>query len=464
MKFDRLKFCGWGILFVSLLLRAAVMIRDPSQLTTDRDLYLGIASEIRSGHGFATPGSIPPRPTAYRPPLYPLLLALSGGTSWGVAGLHLVMAVVMVIATGAVAARCLCSCQEPVTWGPLAAGAIVAFDPLLIRYSSQPMTETLCSCLTSLLMYALIRERDSRAIVSEVTELNGAIGRPSASQSVLIPRWYWSFASGIMWGLCLLARPTYLVPLGLWTLIRLMTSGPRSIRQTWNSVGLACVAALVVISPWMTRNWFVLGSPIATTTHGGYTLWLANNPTYYTEVIDRGGHAWEGKSLEQWQKETNSAMDRLSIDGEVARDRWQGDMARDFIRANPWRFMTACLHRGRSFWSIWPGRSAETGIPQPILIVIAGCYAALWVSGVWAAWWIVRRGQIRTVKSAFVLIAGFWGVHLVYWTDARMRAPIMPAVAILVSVGFCLSTSRKSYSVAEVSSLPCVPPDSLAGL
>ena len=50
----------------------------------DRDLYLGIAGEMRAGHGFATPGSDPPRATAFRPPLYPLLLVLTGGGRLGI--------------------------------------------------------------------------------------------------------------------------------------------------------------------------------------------------------------------------------------------------------------------------------------------------------------------------------------------------------------------------------------------
>ena len=46
-----------------------------------------------------------------------------------------------------------------------------------------------------------------------------------------------------------------------------------------------------------------------------------------------------------------------------------------------------------------------------------------------------RQGEWRGLLLAYSLILGFAVVHLVYWTDGRMRAPIMPAVAVLVAVG-----------------------------
>ena len=45
--------------------------------------------------------------------------------------------------------------------------------------------------------------------------------------------------------------------------------------------GLLAVTLVLVLSPWMIRNLLVFGEPVWTTTHGGYTLALANNPVYY---------------------------------------------------------------------------------------------------------------------------------------------------------------------------------------
>ena len=70
-----------------------------------------------------------------------------------------------------------------------------------------------------------------------------------------------------------------------------------------------------------------------------------------------------------------------------------------------------------------------------MLWVIASGYAALWVGGVVAILRLILGGQWRPLLLTGSLIVGFAAVHLVYWTDARMRAPVMPAVAILVAWG-----------------------------
>ena len=79
-------------------------------------------------------------PTAYRPPLYPLLLvpcmALGTGNWWAIALLHLVLAAMTVWLVVRLAVR----------WGfgrlALLAGALVACDPILSAQSAQIMTET----------------------------------------------------------------------------------------------------------------------------------------------------------------------------------------------------------------------------------------------------------------------------------------------------------------------------------
>jgi hypothetical protein len=132
-------------------------------------------------------------------------------------------------------------------------------------------------------------------------------------------------------------------------------------------------------------------------------------------------------------------MNRQRIEGEIAQDRWQRERARDFIWHNHGRFVNACLFRATRFWSIWPGRSGETGLPSAILWLIAGGYVLLWLAGIVTTIRAIRQGHWRLLVSTGSLILGFFLVHLVYWTDARMRAPIIPALAILIAVGLTRS-------------------------
>ena len=428
-----------GLIGLAVLLRLGVMLKAPERLTEDRDLYLGLAREMREGHGFATPGSDPPRATAFRPPLYPILLLETGGQAAGIGALHLLLAGVMVIATGMAAKQFADSGTQPRGVAYITAAGVVAIDPLLVLYSGQPMTETLCSCLSAGLLWAISG--------STLGSANPVSGRGRLRRSILI---------GGLWGLCLLARPTYAAAFALWLAGSILIPGASpGLGDRFRTGVFTAIVALGVLSPWVIRNWCVFGHPIATTTHGGYTLWLANNPVYYSEVVEGGEPAWSGESLNRWQSDTNQEMNRHQIQGEIAQDRWQGDKAREFIRQNPWRFVRACAYRATRFWSIWPGRPGETGLPAAMLWSIAGGYAALWLAAVFAIRRAISHHRWQMLLATGSLILGFLLVHLVYWTDARMRAPIMPAIAVLLAAGLPrLSRSTHSSIVMSDSNPP----------
>ena len=59
----------WAVMLLAVLLCAVVMVRS-SGLFDDPDNYLPLARSLSTGAGFMLRG----HPTAYRPPLYPLLL------------------------------------------------------------------------------------------------------------------------------------------------------------------------------------------------------------------------------------------------------------------------------------------------------------------------------------------------------------------------------------------------------
>jgi hypothetical protein len=66
--------------------------------------------------------------------------------------------------------------------------------------------------------------------------------------------------------------------------------------------------------------------------------------------------------------------------------------------------------------------------------IVGGGYVLLFVCAAWGAVVVVRERR-GMWAPALLLIAGFTAVHLVYWSNARMRAPVMPAVAVLAAAG-----------------------------
>ena len=143
------------VLLLAFALRAAIVIAQFDRLGVDTDAYLAIAERLQAGDGFC---SVRGQPTAFRPPLYPLLVAgcLQAGGSTLLGCMQVIVGTATVALTYFLARR----------WGlsdtrALAAATLVAVDPLLLSYTSQAMTETLTALLTVALFVAWPQHADN---------------------------------------------------------------------------------------------------------------------------------------------------------------------------------------------------------------------------------------------------------------------------------------------------------------
>src|SRR5438874_11851777 len=88
-----------------------------------------------------------------------------------------------------------------------------------------------------------------------------------------------------------------------------------------------------MLTPWAVRNAWSFGEPVWTTTHGGYTLALANNPIYYAEVLDGPpGAVWSGANQQRWFDAISQSVAGLS---EPAADRRLRAFALRLARQRP---------------------------------------------------------------------------------------------------------------------------------
>lgn len=403
------------LMLVAIGARTAACLAFPKNLSDDRDVYLAIAEGLREGRGFSNPGST--QPTAFRPPLYPLLIAPISQPDQTVArgALHGALAAGMV---AAVVWLALLSGLSPAR--QFAAGLIAAIDPLLVYYSSLPMTETLAAAGSALLL---------------------AAGAAACQSSSATRRSGYAALGAVAFGMCVMTRPTYwafaacVVAFGIWQAIRGgATSEKHPPRKLdWIVGGLLTIAC---VAPWCVRNWRVMGQPVLTTTHGGYTLLLGNNDAYYREVVVQPwGTVWDGShggGQAAWMASLDLERKIAGIEGEIATDQWMKARAWQTIREQPRTFLRACFRRFVAFWSISPHAESASAVGPAAGWILAAYYSALWTALAMGSWHALRRGGCA-VELSLLLIAAFVLVHLVYWTDARMRAPIMPAIAILAA-------------------------------
>lgn len=433
----------WGLLALGLVLRAAVLWRYASLLDEDRDLYRQIASQLVAGKGYSRrlqwewraenglvlssgpdelalfdvvvddpdiPADLPTNvwldlPTAYRPPLFPLLLAATLAlfqTHRAIAFVHLLLGVATIGLTLAAARR------MDLRGGVWCAGLLVALDPLLLYHAPQVMTETLAAFLTAALLAAATWPRT----------------------------WRRELLVGGLLGLAALCRPTYLVVAGLWLLADLLPIGGVPMTFRLRRAALIGLASFLVVLPWGVRNRQVLGHWIFATTHGGYTLFLAHNPVYTLDVVQG---PWD-TGWEQYNRDITflspllkpelpwSAVPEfeVALDREYSRDAWT------YLVDDPWIALRSGVTLWRRFWSCLPlqNSSTSTGV-RTAIGVFYGVTLALSLLGVWSLW----RGDWSRWLPAFALIAGFAAVHFLYWADMRMRAPLTPAIALLAAQG-----------------------------
>jgi hypothetical protein len=453
-------------------------------LEQDPDAYREIAENLIVHGEFALGKLTPqttdwhPRPTAYRPPLYPVILSnlptadRQHVSLAKVAVLHLLLGVATVWLTWLAMRRMFVAIGGPearqevaptvrsgtgeqqgtfvrsegpahgsasrgvsppgLIWPPVIAGLIVACDPILLNQQTLVMTETLAAFLAILSLWCLARFDAAR------TPFNAAL------------------AGGAI-GLAVLCRPTFLPWLGLVAVAMLFIHGGPFKSQIsnlkfgnlpWrlaNVAGLTVVAA-AVMSPWAIRNYRVFGKPIVTTTHGGYTFALGNSDDFYNYLAKENrllpfeapaidvtqtilGEVQRGNIVAQEIRPRVIAQLECTLDEDFYR------AARRAIRERPTAFVMACFYRIGQLWSPLPHKLTADESTGRRWLRYATC---MWYCGVYL---LAAIGVWRLRWKLFappwiwgvLLCVAFTAVHTFYWTNLRMRAPLIPLIALVAA-------------------------------
>ncbi|MEO1994187.1 MAG: hypothetical protein ABGZ17_02825 [Planctomycetaceae bacterium] len=397
---------------IVLLVAASTVIRLiaievwSSSVTDDRDAYLALAEQLRSGAGYINPHT--EQPTAFRPPLLPMALAVLMTTvsaSVAVALLNITLGTATVVLTWFISRQ---MGFRHLAW---CAAGWVCVDPLLIRYTAWPMTETLATfLLCSAIALSFSKQTDPK--IKAVT--------------------------GVILGLAVLCRPAFWIAACILCGAELLKSMPH---MSWqmrlrNVPWYTLAGLLLTVAPWLIRNRITLGAPVLTTTHGGYTLLLGNNPRFFDEVVRQPwGTVWGAESLATWQSQLDRqrAIDAVA-NNEVARDRWMYRRALHWIREHPRSFGQAMWLRFRRFWNPLPVGSTAHDVPQTVLGLVGGFYSLTFLL---AAIGLFRCGGEQRFRGMLLgaIIASLCLVHCVYWSNTRFRSPVTPVIALLATTG-----------------------------
>lgn len=398
---------------------------------SDPDSYRMLAIELGTTGVFGANS----QPTAFRPPLYPWVLSFGVDDDQTlslvfVRTLHSILGALTCLAVFYMTAiaqgvlwnsglkttfeKCESTCKRRYLsrfkqiFAPTLASTLVLIDPILVRQTQLIMTETLATFLSAITFWWMMR---------------GMI-EPAPAKFLVV---------GIGIGMSVLCRPTAVVWGGLFIAAflvgRFVVKSPSKLSRSGMllcSLSFA-LGVFAFILPWAARNHSELNRWIFTTTHGGYTLLLANNNSLYDHFEKTPSRNWDDTTF---QAEWSSKIAGLH---ELEQDRLASSIARETIKRRPFLFMKSCLIRLGWLWAPWPNQSSWQ-VSAVIGVWYTLVYIAAFVGG--AMSWRKQRAFLGSpiLVPAACLILSLSMVQAVYWSNLRMRSVAMPALYMLASI------------------------------
>jgi hypothetical protein len=392
-----------ALLLIALAVRLVAVAATPDYTPRhdDRD-YDRLACWI-SDHGFP-PRRSPPFPgrvscdvsgrsgavTAYRPPLWPLVLGATyavaeplGIQRW-TAGrvVQAVLGVAIVALTGAIA-------------GPLAMGLAAVFLPLVLDGASL-ISEPLFVVFELAAVLAILRCRRSSRLA-------------------------WAVAAGVFVGLAALTRTS-----GALLAIPLLLALPRERRLA----GTACfaMAVVLVVAPWTIRNAVVLHAFVPVSTESGPTLLGTYNAAARDHADCRG--CWILLSKTPGEMALAHRLKRLS---EVDRDRESRSLSLRFASDHPGYVFQVTWHNTVRLLDL--AGEARTRFAARTIDVPPGAA----VAGAWELWLLLGLVAVGVARrrpwGLLALVAFLWITTVLVQSETpRFRAAIDPFLVILAAL------------------------------
>ncbi len=241
--------------------------------------------------------------------------------------------------------------------------------------------------------------------------------------------------AGGLWGVLILTNPVIVLLLLAWPLCLLLHLRPFSLSYLRRLVVIFGLA-LLIVSPWIVRNYLRFGAFIFVRDNLGLELYTGNNSCAAPELrtnIQSGCHA-------RTHPNVNLAIStELAATGEVPFYRAKMHQALDWIESHPVVFLRLTAQRFRLFWFPEAERLWEA-VPVWIITVLS-------IPGLWV---IARKNPcaVCVIGTAWLL---FPLVHYVIPFEPRYRYPIF--WTSLLASGCALAAALQKLRPARPNNL-----------
>jgi len=377
-----------------------------------------IARALVTGYGYADPFAnaflAHTGPTAWLPPLYPLLMAAifrifgvyTHASAWVLLTIQSVFSAATALATWEIAARCFS--RRVALWSAW----LWVLYPAAMQYAVRwPWEMTIT---TALFAFTLVLALRMRAIGSEVQAPRTSNPEPRTLQLLLF---------GLLWALIALSNSTLLIFLpvcGLWILLPHL-GAPSKLRlggilHLLIAPTLSALLFLACIAPWTIRNWQAFHAFIPLRGNLGAELYMGNGP------------GSNGLLMEYYHPFQSPEQLRLYASlGEVRYVAQRGALARAYIAAHPAHFAANVVRRIFFFWIGVPHPSDEAWYNEAGRTLN---FAFLSVAGLLGLALALRR----RIPAAGLFAWAFLLLPIPYYlitVHARFRHPLEPLICIL---------------------------------
>ena len=385
------------VLYVVIVLRHYVPVSDALH-------YHTLAAAIGDGRGVVHEFPFGyPHATAFRPPLYPLLL----GGVYAVTGpkLGAAEALNVVLGTGVVVLAALTARRLAGQTAGVVTGIVTAVYPPLVFNDGPPLSEPLGLLLLLTITLLLL---DRRAAWAGAASGLLVLTRSSAQLFVLV------LAGWVLW------------------------------RLGWRRALSYGVCLTLVLAPWVIRNWYHFGTPVLLTSNG-FNL----NAIYSPESKASGGFV-DGFFDPRFADMRAGISNEAELDAAFRRHAF-AEIRRDprhMLRIAPGGLMNIFEPRGAGRNDVAEANDGRNLTLQHLSVALVGYVFVLGMAGLL----VVRgRGVGPLVLAGFV----FTALSAVTVATPRMRAPL--EIACCVGVGTLSARMAQAWEARQLRGEPPIP-------
>lgn len=373
-----------------------------------------VARALATGYGYADPFVGHTGPTAWVPPLYPLLLAgvfklfgvYTALSAWVILTVNSIFSAATAPIIYRIAARCYN--RKVAVWSAW----IWVLYPAFLQYAvhwvwEMSLTAFLFSCV---LLLAL-----------KMRGINNDSPEPPIQTTA---RW---LLFGLLWGLIALSNSTLLLFLpvcGIWILL-----GASSRTKAVSNAVLAALLFLAIIAPWTVRNWRVFHTFVPLRDNLGAELEAGSGP---------GSNGFPTVATLPLVARAPQTMLYKSL-GEIRYVRLEGAKAKRYIADHPEHYALISLKRFYFFWMSVP-RPVNRSALNEFFRELNYCFLS--VTGVLGLLLSLKR----RAPAAGLFAWAFVLLPLTYYfiaVNARFRHPLEPLIAIFTVYLFQSAESRR---------------------